>query len=347
MRYINVGGKRRKAFHPFTKYHRIYSPTEGYHCNGGTGNFWAESYPHGFLEGYNYEPKAGKLVISDRLLVTSQQLYDKAEPYRQHVIADMYEKANSPRFDTAVFVAELEETLLSLKYLLTGTVKGLLKTSEALKYLKHFSLNPHELWLWYRYALLPAMLDAEDLIAAFKPQRLIDRIQDGNKFESKYVSTIETGVWANGMAPWLINDCEVVYKVGLGGALDILKRYDPSEWGVSAMDILRAGYEIIPLSFVFDWFLNVEKWLTSLRSVEIKYAQSYATFAIEATHTFKDGNYYFIEPLVIRTFLMDRIIDVEPPRLPLVDKRWANCLRIIDLISLTIGLLKGVLTRRK
>jgi len=344
-RYINVGSKRRKVFHPFRRYRYQVSETAGFVCD--TPNFYSESYPHGFVEQYDWEPAPNRVQISDTLLVTAQQLHERAAPFREHIIADMYEKANSPRYDAAVLFAELEETLLSFKFLLRGLWRGWRKTEDAVKYLKHFSLNPHELWLWYRYALLPTMLDAEDLIKAFKPQKVIDRIQDGNRFESQYNSTVSTGVWGFKNNPWLVNDCKVEYKIGLGGALDITSRYDPSEWGTSAMDVLRAGYEIIPFSFVFDWFLNVEKWLTSLRSLDIVYAQSYATYAIEATHTFQDGAFHYTDPCVVKSFLMNRIIDVEPPRLPLVDKRWANCLRIIDLISLTIGLLKGVLTRRK
>jgi hypothetical protein len=138
------------------------------------------------------------------------------------------------------------------------------------------------------------------------------------------------------------------YKYGLGGAIDMYKRFDPHPWGFSNWDVLRATWERIPWSFVFDWFVNVGDWLASLRDIEIDYAQSYATFAIEAEVEYDYPNWYDEgKKFTSKVFLMDRIVDLELPTVPLVDKRWANCLRIIDSISLLVGTLKRVLTRRK
>jgi hypothetical protein len=136
--------------------------------------------------------------------------------------------------------------------------------------------------------------------------------------------------------------------LGCGGAIDIYSRYDPHEWGTSAQDIVAAAWERIPFSFVADWFINVGDWLASLRSLEIAYAQSYATYAIESRTFLQEGtDVYMDESPVLYSYLQERIVNLEPPPFPLIDKKWANCTRMIDLISLTIGMLKGILKRRR
>jgi hypothetical protein len=285
---------------------------------------------------------------SKPLLVTQPQLSEYGEGLREHVIRDLYVKCNKPRYDVAVVVAELDETLADIWKLFVGCAKSWHKTSQAVRYLKHFSLNSHELWLWYRYMLVPTMLDVEDLVKAITSHEKIDRIQDGDRIEDEIVRG-EATIYGFNFAPNL--DLKLPYEMkinaGLGGALDIVSRHDPSEWGTSAYDLVRASWERIPFSFVADWFVNVGDWLTSLRSLEVNFAQSYATYAVDVETTFKNGDFIWLsdEP-VLKSFQMDRIVNVEPPALPLIDKRWASVTRYIDLISLSIGILKGILKRR-
>lgn len=345
--YLTVQGKRRRRFHPFRRFRRVFSETEGFACYGGTKTMWTTSYPQLNMSLHDFKADNKHIYSNGTTLINPTELAEFCEPLREHVIKDLYVKANSPRYDAAVALAELGETITGIRLLLGGAYASLIKTRKAVEYLKHFALNPEELWLWYRYALMPAILDVQDLVDAFKAPDKIDRIQDGNRIEDEYQSSLSTGPWDFNGRQKITNDFEVKYKIGLGGALDIHSRYDPAEWGTSAMDIVRAGWEVVPFSFLFDWFVNLGDWLTSLRSLEIVYAQSYATYAIEVHGKFKDGDYTFITPFEYELFLMERIVNVEPPTLPLIDKHWCNITRQIDLISLTIGMLKGILKRRR
>jgi hypothetical protein len=266
---------------------------------------------------------------------------------RQFVVRDLFAKANSPRWDGAVFLAELDETLVDLHKLLLGSVKSLFKASERKRIAKHLILSPEELWLWWRYMLMPTLMDAEELIKAIKPQKAIDRVQDGDQL----IDQVRSGVTSTGDhwgkyrlgSPW-----RATYKAGLGGAIDISKRVDHFEWGTSPWDLVRATWERIPFSFVADWFVNFGDWLSSLRSLEIVYAQSYATIAIEAEIKYEEGNWVYPGKLpVYDTLLIDRIVNLEPPPLPLIDKRWQNVKRSLDLISLTVGMLKSILKKRR
>jgi hypothetical protein len=303
-------------------------------------------YPSGYSWPLSHIPNATRGEIDP--FINDESMAVLGNELRDFVIRDLYVKANAPAFDGAVFFAELEETLTELRRILLGAANSLRRPGMGLSKLRHILLSPEEMWLWFRYFLMPAMMDAENLIALTKGVRRIDRVQDGDRSDGyKYMSGTYD-FYQPYYSAWHPCNWNAKYKYGLGGAIDMYKRFDPHPWGFSNWDVLRATWERIPWSFVFDWFVNVGDWLASLRDIEIDYAQSYATFAIEAEVEYDYPNWYDEgKKFTSKVFLMDRIVDLELPTVPLVDKRWANCLRIIDSISLLVGTLKRVLTRRK
>lgn len=350
--YVQVGGKRRKAFNPFTLWK--YRQTPAIQLNWSCVN--VKKYAENFLK-INMDTHSAVYgsTVSYPLwsgdicpFYKRESMQNYGAELRDFVVRDLFIKANEPVFDGAVFIAELNETLVELKRILLGAANGLRKTATLKKQIKHLALSPEELWLWFRYFLMPAMMDAENIIAAIKPRMKIDRVQDGDKSDG--IQTMNgTGHLQLGTGPSPLNiDWESTYRYGCGGAIDMYSRFDPNPYGTSNWDVLRATWERIPWSFVFDWFVNVGDWLSSLRSIEIDYAQSYATFAIEAETKLDFSNWTNSPDIFqVNTVLVDRIVNLEPPTLPLVDKNWGRTLRYIDSISLIIGTLKNVLKRRR
>jgi hypothetical protein len=261
--------------------------------------------------------------------------------------AKLFSKAHEPAFDGLVFMAELGETLTGVKDILQGTVKALTRAGV----IRKLVLNPQDLWLWYRYALMPAILSVNDLLLALSQRAKIDRIQTGSrKKTTKTSGTLKHPGWDMGTGslitlemPW---ECETT--IGRGGALDFHFLHDPNPWGFGSVDVFRAVYERIPFSFIFDWFIKLGDWLQNLRELQYELVQSYSTVAVQTVTKFKAGPncmYLGAEP-VLTSFYQDRIVGLEPPYFPLVDKEWRNTLRTIDAISLTIGFLKRILKRR-
>jgi hypothetical protein len=270
---------------------------------------------------------------------------------REFVTRDLFIKAKAPRFDGAVFFAELEETLTELRRIFLNAALALRKTtgkSKKKSKLRHIVLHPEEMWLWFRYFLMPAMMDAENIIALTKGVSTIDRVQDGDRNKEPEQMSGVLEYYSGYYKEWHDAEWQSEYSYGIGGAIDIYKRFDPSPMGFTNWDVLRAVWERTPWSFVFDWFINVGDWLASLRTVQIDYAQSYATYAIQAETkwTYPDWLDDSAE-WRCKIFLMDRIIDLNQPNTPLVDKRWLNCLRLIDSISLIVATLHRVVSRRK
>lgn len=344
---IKVGSKDRKVFHYFMRAKSLVSAKNAmYWCPPSGFTMFAEDYPMLPLAWFCDNPQLFETDGRGTLPYMGARCNALGEELREFAIRDVFMKAVSPRFEGAVFLAELDELLVGILKLLRGSFLTLTRRGHGVKTLRNIVMNPHELWLWWRYALMPAMLDAEDLITALKPDRMIDRVQDGSRIERTKISGLAEQDWSP--YGWLPIQWECYFKTGVGSALDILKRFDPAPWGTSSWDVIRATWERIPFSFIFDWFVNVGDWLTSLRSLEIVYAQSYATYAVESrTYISAGANQTLTNGQWCDSFRMERIIDLEPPSNPLIDRRWRNCLRTIDLISLTIGMLKGILKQRR
>lgn len=274
----------------------------------------------------------------------------------EFVKRDAFVKLTQPDFDGAVFIAELHETLFELKRILQDAIKGLAQTGKRKKgwKLTNLILKPDEAWLWFRYFLMPAMMDAEMIIETLKGRVRIDRVQDGDRLEKQKAS--DTAYVKMGQRDYSYPcDWETEWKFGAGAAIDIFNRFDPHPWGFSDWDVLRAIWERTPWSFVVDWFVNIGDWLASLREIEVDILQSYASFALECNTTVTFNGWFEsmwepCSPVRYWTYQMKRVVDIEPPTTPLVDLKWNSVLHTIDAISLATGFIRTFLsaqTRRR
>lgn len=361
---VNVGSKKRRVHRRFNikKFYGAepsfdsWCPAPGKYYNG-INIFYAqclyaiESFKTGKYASYFDTSQVPRYYLEDYV--------DLTEDVRSRKVTDLFVKLKDPRFDSAVFLAELGETLTSIQgifkgclksYMKAGKVKGLpssMPGTAIAATVKTLIFKPEELWLWYRYFLLPAMMDAEDLMEAMKPLKKIDRVGEGMARKTvKEAGTIfSDGITFTGETMDIKWSQSSTYRSG--GAIDLSYRYDPSPWGTSAMDVFRAGWEIIPFSFVFDWFVEFGDWLATMRDVAVEIEQSYATYALDSTLIFRppSGGTMSTDVGVLRQVLIDRVIDLEPPTHPMANKQWANALRVCDGLSLLAGILKGIMAK--
>lgn len=127
-------------------------------------------------------------------------------------------------------------------------------------------------------------------------------------------------------------------------------------FGTGAIDVIRAGYEVIPLSFVIDWFIDIGTWLDGLRDTELVVNKSYATRVIDRqvkfwwsddnpTYTMIDGPTHS-DPFRVKAHTITREIDVSPPSLPVFSGWTLSIVRSIDAISLLQKLILSLLGRK-
>jgi hypothetical protein len=296
----------------------------------------------GLIQGHvlsnpSFDLKPDKFIISE----------DDSK-YRDFQVNELFAKANEPIFGAATFFAELGESI----YYISDAIKTLLRITKFTKSVIHRGANPHEAWLEWRYAIQPLMLTVQDVLEALEPHRPKEKVQtykkykpvkDSGNFRFTYNEGVHQFSWRS----------ETRYTCG--AALWITFQDDRSPWGTSLHDVIQAGWEIVPLSFVFDWFIDVGQWLAALRDTNLDIGQRYATLTKNKTvelwvdEDAGDQLAYYEnpmpgDPLRVTGFHMNRIIgeDVTPSNLPCLDPSKLSLVRRLDALSLLTGLLLGL-----
>lgn len=123
-----------------------------------------------------------------------------------------------------------------------------------------------DLWLSYRYGIIPLMSDIEALHDILYVHAL-DVISTG-LLATRYRKTYTTGMGFTGdySGQTSVTDCdsEVLAEIKSYYKVNIAEATKIKRMGMSLRDVPAAVYELIPYSFVFDWFYDVGDYLNAL-----------------------------------------------------------------------------------
>lgn len=341
VRKVLVGGKKRRVFRPFKAGRSHHIPTTMGYCGapGYPGNAWIDDW---FMHVYHTDPGN---PTGDIPVVHYEQLESMMEPYTRNIQMSLEAKAREPKFATAVNLAELPETITGIKGLLQGAFKAFFKKGGNKGFVKGLVKNPEDFWLWYRYALMPAILSVNDLIEAFDWEAP-DRVQDG----ARGTDLLSGTALISNFSTTFKFDWKTSLDYGLGGAIDMDFNNDPFPWGTGPIDVIQGMYAVIKFSFIFNWFVNLEAWLNQFRSVDFEIVQKYATTRLSfTTEIFPGDQYVWIGggTQIASGYMMKRITEWDRVVYPPLTIQAMNLNRSIDSIALIIGMLKGVLRKKK
>jgi hypothetical protein len=180
-------------------------------------------------------------------------------------------KLNAAIFDALTTAAELRQTS-RLVVTAWGRVENF--ATRAAKFARRFRSKGDiarafsEKWLEYRYGWLPAIYSAQDAMKAF------NALQNGRKLMSEKASTtvpitltetvtIVEDLTVGGVGTQTINQTDTLFGD---------RRYTGAAWGwadssgrkYAGFDPLLTGWELVPYSFVVDWFLGVGTFIKSV-----------------------------------------------------------------------------------
>lgn len=179
----------------------------------------------------------------------------------------------SNTYDLLTEIAELKDTLETVRSILEAILrprKALLNELEKLKKSKlpeaAILKRSADLWLQWRYAIMPMYYSLKDVLNTIVQSRLVYRTE-----RSKETLT--------GEYPDVPKDEQCFYdhmygtaviravgkeKYDLGGELHLMEliKFNP----------FSTAYELIPGSFVFDWFVNVGDWISAHTSALVTLA---------------------------------------------------------------------------
>lgn len=216
------------------------------------------------------------LVLSDLL---------PKEEINKSIVTSALAEANSGTYDLLTEVAELPETLRYLIGILrdfASALKAVRKREVEVKKLfrnkKQTERTAYELadalasvWLQFRYAISPLGYSFNDVITTLEEYKRVFA-----KYRQRQVDYAEP-VKISGLDILSHDDFITSHKVF------IKRSFSPEDIVDALLSLLKVNplataYELIPLSFVVDWFLNIGDYITAMTGT-ISYSQEAATYS--------------------------------------------------------------------
>lgn len=230
-----------------------------------------------------YHPTYGRqLVYSEALAARSGPVYTAPsawgiwdQPMANEALNLALANVNEASAEVGVMLMELKQTLDLIRHPLRSLVKNLGKLARARNMRRRLSgvaTTAADAHLMTRYGIIPLISDIvalqfslasvvrKDVHALRRNRGTIETASDfvyqdgtyayGSQFCRRYTTIVTTKTVTG-----------VVYYQHLLGMEGLSKL---SKFGVSPEQLLTIGWELIPYSFVVDWFLNVGTWLRAI-----------------------------------------------------------------------------------
>lgn len=198
-----------------------------------------------------------------------------------YLLTKAYAKMNDSNMLIGEMAADLSQTLGMLRRPFEGATQLL---SKMIMSKKRRLRNPAvggtrataNSWLEYRYGWTPLILDGISVIDAFQrklgrsTRRLVSRAHSGISYSEITAGTqIDSGdqtrtvQYSRSLTRTTKRDAGVLYEINISSAADDLMRVT----GSRCSDLPATVWEVIPYSFVVDWFVNVGDWLRAITPV--------------------------------------------------------------------------------
>jgi hypothetical protein len=220
-------------------------------------------------------------------------------------------------------------------------------------------LKVKDLWLEWRYAVLPLLLDVDNILQLIRGKERKTKARTG--FTEDPISGSKIGRfgfdnWGFPKPYWNFR-YETKATIHGGCGFRILSQNDASPYGTSLHDVIEAGWELVPLSFVVDWFVDVGQWLASLRNTDLEFSSGYSTVVLEVQGALKfdyaEGctvidaiGIGLTKPIKFYAYKMQRfIVNTAPQGLPQLVPLKLKWFRQLDALALLTGVLTKSLRR--
>ena len=249
------------------------------------------NYCHSVMNHYNWREIDGSLPPPDLLTVVLGPIkngiiqdvsrFDRSPS--SEVVTAALAAANSKQFDLLTELAEFPETLLFIRDACVK-LKALCDEYEAMRLKKANVLRTAEaiaaFWLAFRYAVMPIFYSVQDAMAVFK-----DLPRQFAEFKESDTQTIDAPP-VDGFTAF--STCEAVGRcfIKRGFSADMMFQ---KLWNKCQFNPAATLWELYPLSFVYDWILNVSDCIIAVLGDDTCSSQG-ATWSVRTT-----GGFYYTE----------------------------------------------------
>lgn len=207
-------------------------------------------------------------------------------------------KVNSGASSSLVTIGELAETLNMLVQPFRSIASGLGRIRKDIAPYRNKRTGPKDLmdrlsntWMLARYGILPAIGDVEDHRDALS--RILESASSEISRKGRRID-LPGESWAKKADRWVsycyarVNE---TYTKRIYANASVYYRRNVSEtwrdaFGLSTRHIIPALYELIPFSFVFDWYRDVGTWLQAVQpNSQIDLLGNTTGFTVEETYS--------------------------------------------------------------
>lgn len=307
--------------------------------------------------------------------------------YKDKAVISAYEHLNEPKSDVGLMLAEIRETI----NLITNPFNGIVKLAsrmvtsakrKARKGRKHGSVPKakiisaiSEQWLEYRYGIMPLVFDVTSLMdLAHEGFRKIDMTThkqlgmakgawEGTKIDS---SDTSLGLWTV-IPGWnFIIQNRWVGKTSINQRSHCTIWYRDRSWsdtisimsqlGLSVENIPSLIWEMVPFSFVADWFVDVGSWIRAIQpnpNISILASSLSTVYETEWILTWLNGQNSSVSaiekavtPIRMKARQFTRSSNPTLPSQPVVNPEVLNLKRSLDSFALIWGNLPRLLRKR-
>lgn len=274
-------------------------------------------------------------------------------------IQDMWAKVSVKQNDTIASVGEMRETVASLISVFKRVIdiyRDIKKLRLASLYRKNISPKAlAEAYMFYRYALRPLVFEAQSYVDVLCNKTILQRQTFRSYRTGETVDVAQNVTLADYLGSWKVTGStearrSVEIRGGVLCTLDITNNL--GRWGIT--EPLEGVWELIPFSFIIDWFFNIGKYIAmwtpnfgiqKLASWVVVTDLTTLTSTVEAGTNYGDYNYTNIHNAsgsYYKTILRKwRMPDPTRPTIPV----WQ--VRLDWLKSLDIGIILKQLTAAK
>lgn len=270
---------------------------------------------------------------------------------KRQAITKLYAKLASSEVQAWVAIAERKKTLQTITSVLGRAIKIVKAIKRADLAAIRGELSPEQLrkrYLEARYGLRPLVYDITGAIRALsKPTRPLRQrfsATTSDSAQGQDQATVTPGSFYQGW--WPTFRVDATKSVGVRVSAGALVEYSASElqgvsdWGLS--QILSTGWELIPYSFIIDWFCNIGQLVASWEpfaagKVLTSWVVVEETTVSTRTCSFLDEASSGGGSQISQARNKAREINPARPILPAV-KINLNTWKVLDLVAILIGL---------
>lgn len=168
---------------------------------------------------------------------------------------------DQPTAQSGVFLLQFQQLLNTLKAPLAGISQAISYGAKGKKSQSVGALSSQSLSI--QYGILPAMKDIEDILKAFQKESHVRKTARGQASVNASLNWTRPFSTADATGTVTGSGTRVV-TVRAGTLYETAFDYGFSNFGLSVSNIPSIAWEMIPYSFVVDWFLNLGTLIEAL-----------------------------------------------------------------------------------